>query len=106
MLYEVITAVSVPLYFAFDTSTHRFQFPEMVDWIPALHIRYALGVDGISLLLVLLTTFVMPLCVLCSWNYIETRLKEFVFSLLVMEAAMIEVFCALDLVLFYRNNFV
>jgi NADH-quinone oxidoreductase subunit M len=98
----VATAVvSVPLYFAFDTSTHRFQFPEMVDWIPALHIRYALGVDGISLLLVLLTTFVMPLCVLCSWNYIETRLKEFVFSLLVMEAAMIGVFCALDLVLFY-----
>ncbi|MFU8856483.1 MAG: complex I subunit 4 family protein [Deferrisomatales bacterium] len=93
--------LSVPLYTAFERGTHLFQFPELHDWIPALDIRYALGLDGISLFLVLLTTFVMPLCVLCSWKYIETRVKEFIFALLVMEAAMVGVFVALDLVLFY-----
>ena len=96
------TAVaSIPLYAGFDASTHRFQFTEAADWIPALGIRYSLGIDGISLLLVLLTTFILPLCVLCSWRYIETRVKEFLFSLLVMETAMVGVFCSLDLVLFY-----
>jgi NADH-quinone oxidoreductase subunit M len=102
VLVTVVEAVvSIPLYTAFQTGTARFQFPELYDWIPALHIRYALGVDGISLLLVLLTTFVMPLCVLCSWKYIEKRIKEFTFAILVMESAMVGVFCALDLVLFY-----
>ncbi|GAB4275112.1 MAG: NADH-quinone oxidoreductase subunit M [Deferrisomatales bacterium] len=93
--------LSLPLYTAFDPQTHRFQFVEMADWIPVYKIQYALGLDGISLLLVLLTTFIMPLCILCSWNYIEKRVKEFVFSVLVMETAMIGVFCSLDLVLFY-----
>jgi NADH-quinone oxidoreductase subunit M len=102
VLVTVVEAViSVPLYTAFQSGVSQFQFPEFYDWIPFLHVKYALGVDGISLLLVLLTTFVMPLCVLCSWKYIEKRLKEFVFSLLIMETAMIGVFCALDLVLFY-----
>ncbi len=102
VIVTVLEAVlSVPLYTGFDGSTHAFQFAEHLDWIPTLHIQYALGIDGISLLLVLLTTFVMPLCVLCSWNYIEVRVKEFIFALLVMQTAMIGVFCALDLVLFY-----
>jgi len=102
VLVTVVEAViSIPLYTAFQTGTSRFQFPEIYDWIPSLGIKYALGVDGISMLLVLLTTFVMPLCVLCSWNYIEKRVKEFIFAVLVMEAAMVGVFCALDLVLFY-----
>ena len=93
--------ISIPLFTSFDVGTHLYQFTELADWIPSLHIRYALGVDGISLLLVLLTTFIMPLCVLCSWTYIEVRTKEFVIALLVMETAMVGVFCALDLVLFY-----
>jgi len=59
------------------------------------------GVDGISLLLVLLTTLMMPLCVLCSWSYIKTRVREFMICLLIMETAMIGVFCALDFVLFF-----
>ena len=92
---------SLPLYSHFDTSTSAFQFLASADWIPALKIRYAVGVDGISLLLVLLTTLVMPLCVLASWRYIQTRIKEFMVCLLVMESAMIGVFCALDLVLFF-----
>jgi len=93
--------LSLPLYWNFDSTTAKFQFYELASWIPAYKIQYALGIDGISLLLVLLTTFVMPLCVLCSWKYIDKRVKEFVFALLVMEAAMVGVFSALDLVLFY-----
>ena len=66
-----------------------------------MKINYAVGIDGISLLLVLLTTLIMPLCVLASWRYIQTRVKEFMICLLVMETAMVGVFCALDFVLFF-----
>jgi NADH-quinone oxidoreductase subunit M len=96
-----VGAFSLPLFFHFDVTTHEFQFLKDVAWIPALKIRYAVGVDGISLLLVLLTTLVMPLCVLASWRYIQNRVKEFMICLLIMETAMIGVFCALDLVLFF-----
>ncbi len=92
---------SLPLYFRFDASTAEFQFRQTLAWIPSLKIQYAVGVDGISLLLVLLTTLVMPLCVLASWRYIQTRVREFMICLLIMETAMIGVFCALDLVLFF-----
>ncbi len=92
---------SLPLYWQFDPTSAGFQFLKNVAWIPALQIRYAVGVDGISLLLVLLTTLVMPLCVLCSWRYIQSRIKEFMICLLIMESAMIGVFCALDLILFF-----
>jgi NADH-quinone oxidoreductase subunit M len=96
-----LAASSLPLYFQFDTATAAFQFGEHANWIPWLRINYTLGVDGISLLLVLLTTLIMPLCVLCSWRYIQTRVKEFMICLLVMESAMLGVFCALDFVLFF-----
>lgn len=92
---------SLPLYSAFDTTTAQFQFVERANWIPSLQIFYSLGLDGISLLMVLLTTLVMPLCVLASWQGITTRVKEFMICLLVMESAMIGVFCALDFVLFF-----
>jgi NADH-quinone oxidoreductase subunit M len=94
-------AFSLPLYFGFDPSTADFQFKVVLPWIPMFNIHYAVGIDGISLLLVLLTTLVMPLCVLASWRYIQTRLREFMICLLIMETAMIGVFCALDLVLFF-----
>ena len=68
---------------------------------PSCKINYAVGIDGISLLLVLLTTLIMPLCVLASWRYIKTRVKEFMICLLIMETAMVGVFCALDFVLFF-----
>jgi NADH-quinone oxidoreductase subunit M len=92
---------SLPLYFRFDPASIEFQFKQTATWIPAFKIQYAVGVDGISLLLVLLTTLVMPLCVLASWRYIQVRVKEFMICLLIMETAMIGVFCALDLVLFF-----
>jgi NADH-quinone oxidoreductase subunit M len=85
----------------FDSSTHAFQFAERAAWIPALKINYTLGVDGISLLLVLLTTLITPLCVLASWNYIQKRIKEFMIALLMMETTMLGVFCALDTILFF-----
>ena len=104
LLYTSAAAVySLPLFWHFDPTQAGFQFLQDAAWIPAfdLNIRYTVGVDGISLLLVLLTTLVMPLCVLASWTYIRTRLKEFMICLLIMQTAMIGVFCALDLVLFF-----
>jgi NADH-quinone oxidoreductase subunit M len=97
----VIAIISLPLWFRFDATSYAFQFHEHHAWIPALKIQYALGIDGISLLLVLLTTLIMPLCVLASWSYIKTRVKEFMICLLVMETAMIGVFSALDTILFF-----
>jgi NADH-quinone oxidoreductase subunit M len=92
---------SLPLFWRFDLTTSKFQFIENARWIPALKINYAVGVDGISLLLVLLTTLIMPLCVLASWRYIQVRVKEFMICLLLMETAMVGVFCALDFILFF-----
>jgi NADH-quinone oxidoreductase subunit M len=92
---------SLELYQLFDPTTSKFQLGEVAHWIPALKIDYAVGIDGISLLLVLLTTLIMPLCVLASWRYIQTRLREFMICLLIMETAMVGVFCALDFILFF-----
>ena len=98
----LLTALlSIPLYTGFDASTAAFQFAETRPWIPSLNINYALGVDGISLLLILLTTFLTPLCILCSWRAIGSRVKEFMACILIMESAMLGVFMALDFVLFY-----
>ncbi|MFA6111593.1 MAG: NADH-quinone oxidoreductase subunit M, partial [Candidatus Latescibacterota bacterium] len=96
-----IAVVSLRLWTGFDRGSAEFQFVERAPWIPFLGVTYRLGIDGISLLLVLLATLVMPLCVLVPWRYIESRVREFLVSLLVMESAMIGVFCALDFVLFF-----
>src|SRR5210317_1414477 len=97
----LIAIVSLPLYFKFDKTTALYQFGEHHAWIPMWDINYTLGIDGISLLLILLTTMIMPLCVLCSWNYITTRVRPFLACLLIMETSMLGVFMALDFVLFY-----
>jgi len=78
-----------------------FQFVERLDWVHQWNLEYFLGVDGISILMVWLTLAVLPLCVMCSWTYIGKRVKEFHFCLLFMTSAVLGVFCALDLVLFY-----
>ncbi len=93
--------VSLSLYTGFDATTHEMQFKEQRTWIAGLGISYHLGIDGISLWLVLLTTFLMPICVLAAWNSIEKGTSGFMVSLLMLETAMIGVFCALDLFLFY-----
>jgi NADH-quinone oxidoreductase subunit M len=94
-------AISLILIFSFDVGTPRFQFAERLAWIPAYNINYVLGVDGISIMLIVLTAMISPLCVLCSWKAIEKRVKEFMICILLMETAMIGVFCALDFILFY-----
>jgi NADH-quinone oxidoreductase subunit M len=94
-------ALSFPLFFLYDRSATGMQFTERVAWIASPPIHYAVGVDGISLPLLLLTTLLTPLCVLVSWRAIETRLREFMATILVMATAMLGVFVALDFVLFY-----
>ena len=90
--------VSLFVLFGFDPSNTGFQFVEERNWLVGL--QYKMGVDGISILFVLLTTFMMPLVIAASWN-VTYRLKEYMIAFLVLETLMIGVFCALDLVLFY-----
>jgi NADH-quinone oxidoreductase subunit M len=92
---------SLILFFMFDTTTADMQFFERYDWIPALGISYQVGIDGISLLLIVLTTFLMPLTILASWNSIHTRSREFIICMLFLESGMVGVFAAIDLFLFY-----
>src|SRR3989339_2089009 len=93
--------LSLPLFFLFNEKTAGMQFMENLEWFPEFGIGYTLGVDGISMLLVLLTTFLTVLCVLCSWESIKDKIKEYYVSFLLLETAMIGALCALDLVLFY-----
>jgi len=99
---SLITFVlSLGIWIDFDTSTAAFQFVERTDWIPILGASYHLGVDGISMLFVILSTFLTPLCVLASWEAIQTRVKEYMIAFLLLETFMVGMFCALDFVLFY-----
>jgi len=92
---------SLHLPWHFDRSQAGFQFEQNVQWISHPNIHYHLGIDGISLWLVVLTTFLLPLCVLISWKSIHGSVKEFFILMLVLETAMLGVFVALDLFLFY-----
>src|SRR2546425_1850830 len=93
--------LSVPLYVGFDGDVADFQFEEARAWMPDFGISYHLGIDGISLLLVLLTTFLMPVALASAWHAIEDRWKEFVVTMLILETGMLGVFVSLDLFLFY-----
>ena len=97
----LVAILSCYLLVHFDGTTAKFQFVEQRNWIEQLGIQYVVGVDGISILLIMLTTLIMPLCVLASWNYIKTRVRTFMICLLIMETSMLGVFMALDFVLFY-----
>ena len=92
--------LSIFLWFSFDTSTADFQFIENKQWVKG-YFNFKFGVDGISILFILLTTFITPLCILSVINSVKERIKEFLIALLVMETLMIGVFCSLDLVIFY-----
>jgi NADH-quinone oxidoreductase subunit M len=93
-------AISIYIWVEFDGSLSAFQFVEQVDWLGP-GIGYHMGVDGISMLFIVLTCGLMPFCILASWESIETRVAEYMVAFLALEALMIGVFCALDLVLFY-----
>jgi len=93
--------VSLVLWFQYDATTPGFQFQEQAVWVAGLNISYFVGIDGMSLLLIVLTTFLTPLALLGTWNSISHRLKEYAAMLLLLEVGMIGVFAALDLFLFY-----
>ncbi|MFL2547273.1 MAG: NuoM family protein [Candidatus Rariloculaceae bacterium] len=98
-LVEAVLALK--LWIGFDTSAVDMQFVERFDWMPTFGIQYAVGVDGISILLVLLTALLCPLCVLASWNSITTRVRAYMMLILLVEGAMMVVFTALDAFLFF-----
>ncbi len=96
----VTFVVSLFIWAGFDNSQAGFQMVEKHDWLDS-GISYHMGVDGISMLFVILTTFLMPICILASWESIQTRVKAYMIAFLLLETLMIGVFCALDIVLFY-----
>jgi NADH-quinone oxidoreductase subunit M len=97
----VTFALSLALVAGFDASSPDFQFVERHAWLPDFGVSYHVGIDGISLWLVVLTTFLTPIALLCSWESVERRVRDFSLFMLTLEAAMIGVFVSLDLFLFY-----
>jgi NADH-quinone oxidoreductase subunit M len=93
--------LSLALWFGFDPTNGGFQFTEKVEWLPEYGINYQMGVDGISVLFVLLSTVLTPLCILSSWTAITKRVKEYMIAFLILETMMVGMFCALDFVVFY-----
>ncbi|WP_039960011.1 complex I subunit 4 family protein, partial [endosymbiont of Riftia pachyptila] len=93
--------VSLPLWFGFDSSTAEMQFVERAAWIPLLNIEYYMGVDGISMPLIVLTTFITPLVVIAGWEVIQYKPSQYMAAFLIMEGVMVGVFSALDAMLFY-----
>ena len=93
--------ISIPLVRWWNPGASRFSFEEKVSWIPSIGARYHLGIDGISLLLVMLTTFLGMIAILSSWSAIHTRTKEYYILLLLLQTGMIGVFVSLDFFLFY-----
>ncbi len=92
--------ITLFLWFSFDNQTSDFQFVEEINWISGF-IKFKFGIDGISIIFILLTAFITPICILSCVNSVKSRLKEFLIALLVLETFMIGVFCSLDLVVFY-----
>jgi NADH-quinone oxidoreductase subunit M len=102
MITSVATfLISLILWIRFDPTKAGFQFEEKLAWVPALNIGYHMGIDGISLFFVLLSTLLTPICVLSSWEAVQSRVKEYMIAFLVLETFMVGLFCALDLALFY-----
>jgi len=96
-----VFVLSLILWFRFDRADPGFQFVESASWLPEYHVNYKMGVDGISVLFVLLTTLLTPICILSAWNAIQSRVREFMLAFLLIETMLIGLFCALDSVVFY-----
>ena len=92
--------LSLFVWFSLDLSSSDFQFLEEKSWINDF-IKFKLGVDGISILFIVLTTFITPICIISCVNSVKTRIKEFLIAILILETFMLGVFCSLDLVVFY-----
>lgn len=102
-LYSSVFTAALSLYMftRFDASNPGFQFVETVEWFAPLGLQYKMGVDGISIFFILLSTLLTPLCIWSAFDVIQTRVKEYMVAFLVLETLMIGTFCALDLFLFY-----
>nr|YP_665649.1 NADH dehydrogenase subunit 4 [Nephroselmis olivacea]AAF03176.1 NADH dehydrogenase subunit 4 [Nephroselmis olivacea] len=92
---------SLFLWIQFDHSTPQFQFVTKITWLPISNLHIYMGIDGISLFFVILSTFLVPICILVGWVSIQTYVREYVIAFLILESCMIAVFCMLDLLLFY-----
>ena len=97
----LVLALSLVLWVRFDPTEAGFQFNESVSWLPHYRIGYKMGVDGISVLFVLLSTVLTPICILASWDSIQTRVREYMVTFLALETMMVGMFCATDFVIFY-----
>jgi NADH-quinone oxidoreductase subunit M len=97
----IVLALSLVLWVKFDPQEPGFQFVESLTWMPEYKVGYRMGVDGISVLFVLLSTLLTPICILAAWESIQTRVREFMLAFLVLETMMVGMFCALDFVVFY-----
>ncbi|MFI5238093.1 MAG: Fe-S-binding domain-containing protein, partial [Ignavibacteriales bacterium] len=97
----VAFVVSLFIYFGFDNQSSDFQLVNKFDWVKDLNISYHVGIDGLSMLLILLTTFLTPLTLISSWSGIKNKVKEFTFFMLFLELGMLGVFPSLDMFLFY-----
>jgi NADH-quinone oxidoreductase subunit M len=94
-------ALSLVIWARFNPASADFQFVEQASWLPDFNISYVMGVDGISLFFVLLSTFLTPICVIASWKAVTLRVKEYMIAFLVLETMMVGTFCALDFFVFY-----
>jgi len=97
----IVFGLSLILWARFDTASAEFQFVERMQWLPEFGVNYHMGVDGISVLFVLLSTLLTPICILASWESIGSRVREYMVAFLVLETMMVGMFCSLDLVMFY-----
>ncbi|MFQ3622337.1 MAG: NADH-quinone oxidoreductase subunit M [Acetobacteraceae bacterium] len=97
----IVFLLSLVLWFRFDRGSAEFQFVERAAWFADLGIGYHMGVDGLSVLFVLLSTLLTPLCVVASWESVSARVREYMIAFLVLETMMVGMFCALDMVVFY-----
>ena len=93
--------ISLLIWVKFDPSTADFQMMESIEWIEGTNIGYRMGVDGISMFFVLLSTLLTPICILASWEAIEHRVREYMVAFLILETMMVGMFCALDILVFY-----
>ena len=93
--------ISLLIWVKFDPSTANFQMMESIEWIEGTNIGYRMGVDGISMFFVLLSTLLTPICILASWEAIEHRVREYMVAFLILETMMVGMFCALDILVFY-----
>jgi NADH-quinone oxidoreductase subunit M len=97
----LVFVLSLVLWVKFDPSEPGFQFNERIAWLPEYKVGYSMGVDGISVLFVLLSTLLTPICILSAWEVIQTRVREFMMSFLILETMMVGMFAAADFVVFY-----